>query len=227
MQNKIVLKYSEFNPIPYEVHSIVNKKIEENSKVLDIGCAAGYFAKELQKKNCKTWGVEMNREAAKVAEKYCEQVVVLDLEKEKKLPFKKGMFDYILFLDVLEHVRNSQGNLHYFSQFLKPDGKIVLSIPNIAHISMRLKLLLGNFDYEKKGIMDETHVHFYTRKTLQELIQKSGLYCTEIIYSSDFGQLPYAGRLLRKIPKVYQYLITRIIPTLLGVQFIAICTKRK
>ena len=221
------LKYTEFNFTLYEVHTMVFSRIEERSKVLDIGCATGYFAKELQNKNCKTWGVEVDREAAKVAEKYCERVEVADLEREKKLPFKKGVFDYVLFLDVLEHARNPQEILQYSNQFLKRDGYIIISTPNIAHISMRLKLLFGNFDYEKKGIMDETHIHFYTRKTLQELIQKSGLYCSELIYSSDFGQLPYVGRFLKKIPKVYQYLITRIISTLLGVQFIAICSKRK
>lgn len=222
-----MIKYTTFNNREYEVHKLVCDLIREESFVLDIGCSNGYFGKELQKRNCKTWGVEVDCEAVKVAEQYCEKIEVADLEKEKKLPFKKGMFDYILFLDVLEHVRNPQENLHYFSQFLKPDGKILLSTPNIAHISVRLKLLFGNFDYEKKGIMDEAHVHFYTRKTLQELIQKSGLYCTELLYSSDFGQLPFVGRIAKKIPKIYQYVITRSMPTLLGVQFVAICTKRK
>lgn len=256
-------KYSIFNPTPYEAHMVVYGKIMEGSKVLDVGCATGYFAKKLKEKKCKVWGIERDKEAAEEAGKYCEEVIVADLEalantstpgesrrntpgvSLPRLPFQKDFFDYILLLDVLEHLKNPEKLIGLLKPFLKQNslqvpppqgstshtpgvslspGKIIISVPNIAHVSIRLRLLQGKFDYERVGIMDETHLRFFTQKTLKEFISLVGLKLDELDYSSDFGQLPFIGRIARKMPKIMQYRLTKMFPTLLTAQFIAVCS---
>ena len=222
----MTIKYSKFNPIPYEAHVVVLGKIRKKSRVLDIGCATGYFAKKLQEKKCQVWGVDTNKKAATAARKYCQEVIIGDVENMGSRPVKKNFFDYILFLDILEHLKNPLNVLSSFLKQAKKEGIIIISVPNIAHISIRLRLLFGHFDYEKMGIMDEFHLHFFTKKTLLKLINQAGLKIIDLDYSADFGQVPFLGKFARKIPKKYQYLITRIFNTILAVQFIAVCEKR-
>lgn len=217
-------KYNQFNPTPYEAHMVVYEKIKEGSKVLDVGCATGYFAQKLKEKDCKVWGIEMDKKAAILAKPYCEEVIVEDIEKIEKLPKPRNFYDYILFLDVLEHLKYPDKIIQLLKPYLKKDGKIIISVPNIAHISIRLRLLLGSFDYERVGIMDETHLRFFTKKTLQEFIKQAGLKLVELEYSSDFGQLPFVGRIAKKMPKIMQYKLTKSFPGLLAVQLIAVCS---
>lgn len=218
-------KYKTFNPIPYEAHSVVYSLVSTGSNVLDVGCATGYFARELRKKNCATWGVEIDKKAAREARKYCEQVYVCNLNEEKELPFPQKFFDYILFIDVLEHLVEPGKALMLVKKYVKDSGSLIVSIPNVAHISVRLNLLLGRFEYREIGIMDRSHLRFFTKKSLLRMFAKTGLVVHNLYYSSDFGQIPLAGRLLRRIPKRLQDLLTKVCNTLLAVQFIAVCEK--
>ncbi len=241
------LKYTQFNPTPFEAHMLVYEKIRSGSKVLDVGCATGYFANKLKEKDCKVWGIEKDKDAAREAGKYCEEVVIRDIEEltnsstirgvmashtqpatsEVSLPpllFQKNFFDYILLLDVLEHLREPEKIIRLFKPYLKKDGKIIISVPNIAHVSIRLKLLMGKFDYEKVGIMDETHLRFFTQKTIEEFIKQAGMQIVELDHSVDFGQFPLIGRIARKLPKRLQHKITKLFPNLLAVQIIAVCS---
>ena len=153
--------------------------ITPGSTILEIGCATGYIGKFLkEKRNCKMYAVEIDKEAAELARPYYEEIIVGDVEDEeilKQLPTK--FFDYILCMNVLEHLKWPQKVLVNLKKFLKDDGYLIACIPNVAHWSIRLKLLFGNFDYEKgvfrtdhgKGIMDETHLRFFTLKTMKKL----------------------------------------------------------
>ncbi len=238
------MKYTTFNLTPFETHMLVYERIKSGSDVLDVGCATGYFAKELMKKNCKVWGIDWDKNAIKEAKKYCEEVYMVDLERISDpstirgvmasqvqpatsevssgfLPFKKK-FDYILLLDVIEHIKNPESVLNILKKYLKKNGKIIVSTPNIAFISIRLSLLFGKFNYQKMGIMDENHIHFYTKKTLLELINKCGLKLLELDTASGFSQITKIGKYLNYIPKYWQYKITKIFDTLLGYQFVAV-----
>ena len=149
--------------------------IGENKRVIDFGCATGYLAKLLNQKGCIVTGVDINPDAAKVAEEYCDQVVVADLDFvsiTERLP--KEEFDVAIFGDVLEHLRNPWRILEETKSLLKSDGYVVASIPNIAHGAVRLALLQGRFEYEQFGILDNTHLRFFTRDTVEELFDKSG-----------------------------------------------------
>lgn len=149
--------------------------IESNKSVLEFGCATGYFSHLLMKKGCEVVGIEINPDAARLAEQYCKQVIVADLDSiflPELLPSQE--FDIAVFGDVLEHLRNPWKVLEETRRLLKPDGYIVASIPNIAHGAIRLALLKGKFEYTNLGILDDTHLRFFTRSTVQDLFEKSG-----------------------------------------------------
>jgi len=123
--------------------------ITPSSTVLEIGCATGYIGKFLkEKRGCKMLAVEIDKEAAELAKPYYEKIIVGDIEDEKtleQLPAK--FFDYILCMNVLEHLKEPEKVLVNLKKFLKSDGYLIAGIPNVAHWSIRFKLLLGNFDY--------------------------------------------------------------------------------
>jgi GT2 family glycosyltransferase/2-polyprenyl-3-methyl-5-hydroxy-6-metoxy-1,4-benzoquinol methylase len=155
--------------------------ISENTRVIDFGCATGYLAYLLKQKGCVVTGVEINEQAASIAEEYCERVIVCDLDITRLLDIlPKQTFDVAVFGDVLEHLRDPWRILQETKELLLPQGYVVASIPNIAHGAIRLSLLQGKFDYQELGILDNTHLRFFTRKTVEELFEKSG-YLSEIV----------------------------------------------
>lgn len=146
--------------------------ISSGEMVLDIGCANGVLAKEIRKRGNYVVGVDtMMSEKAK---NNCNEFIQMDVEKNFNLNFEKE-FDCIIFADVLEHLRNPLQILRACKRFLKPSGKIILSVPNVANWYIRLNLLFGRFDYKSRGILDESHVRFFTWKSLKELLEEAKL----------------------------------------------------
>nr|WP_044292481.1 class I SAM-dependent methyltransferase [Rivularia sp. PCC 7116] len=159
--------------------------IGKQKRVVDFGCATGYFARLLNNRGCEVVGVEINSKAAKVAQNYCEEVIVADLDfvsldeiLSDKIASEK--FDVAVFGDILEHLRNPWKLLEETRKLLKPEGFVIASIPNIAHGAIRLALLEGNFEYKALGILDNTHLRFFTRKTVAQLFEDSG-YLVDVI----------------------------------------------
>ncbi len=166
-------------------------KIKAKSLVFDVGCASGYFAELLvKKKHCQVIGLEIDEEDAKKAEVFCKTVLRDDVESESwegRISGKK--FDHIIFADVLEHLKDPEKVLVRMKKFLKSDGSILVSIPNIAHISVRLELLGGNFVPESTGILDNTHLKYFTKETFSELAKRAGYKISDIFQSSfDFPE---------------------------------------
>ena len=174
--------------------------IGRDKEVVDFGCATGYFSNLIQRNGCIVTGVEINSDAAKVAEKYCQHVIVADLDFvsiPEILPDRK--FDVAVFGDILEHLRNPWKILEETKQILREDGYVVASIPNIAHAAIRLSLLQGRFDYTDLGILDNTHIRFFTRKTVKELFERSGysadiVDCTKLDCFSESHLIPQNNR---------------------------------
>lgn len=155
--------------------------VESNKKVLDVGCATGRIAEKLKKeKNCYVVGIEINKEMAKIAKKRCDQVIVVDAELLKRLNFPKSYFDIILFADLLEHCRNPGEILKNLKKYLSDTGYILVSIPNVANWEIRLKLLLGKFDYRGGTILDVGHLRFFTLRSIKELVRKAGFKIIEV-----------------------------------------------
>ena len=152
-----------------------------DKKVLEFGCSTGYVSKILKERGCAVTGIEIDEESAKTAEAYCERVIVGDIETidyNKQLSNEK--FDVALFGDILEHLKNPKTILLKVKDFLKEKGYIVISIPNIAHWSTRLDLLCGKFDYQELGILDDTHLRFFTKSSIINLLESCGYYVSSI-----------------------------------------------
>jgi 2-polyprenyl-3-methyl-5-hydroxy-6-metoxy-1,4-benzoquinol methylase len=160
----------------------VFNKIKPESVILDIGCSSGYFDSELiNKKNCIVDGFELNKKDSESAEKVCRSVRNDNVEDYVFTKADENKYDYILFLDVLEHLVDPAKVLKKCKKLLKNSGQIIFSIPNMAHASVRLELLNGSFEYEDEGLLDRTHLHFYEKNNILELIQKSHYRLVEMI----------------------------------------------
>lgn len=215
-------KYDKLNSNKYEVHQLALGLIDDKSRVLDIGCATGCFAKELKKKKCVAWGVDKDKAAIKKAAKFCQRVVIGDLDDNHPLSAPKKYFDYVIILDVIEHLLHPEIILMAIKSHLKNDGRVIISVPNIAHASIRLMLLRGEFRYTSLGILDNTHVHFYTRSTFSDLLKNAGLLVQEILPTNGMCKVPLLYKISDRLPPSWQYWLVKKIPTLFSYQFIAV-----
>ncbi len=121
---------------------------------------------------------------------------------------KPNNFDVVLAMAVIEHLVDPLSTLKNLRKVLKQNGKIIVTLPNVAHWSVRFSLLRGRFDYEEYGIMDRTHLHFYTIKTAKELLRESGYRITEIAFDSVGGGYPRFSRIMAKFfPNIFAYQI--------------------
>ncbi len=165
--------------------------IKNSSIVLDVGCSTGNFGEALIKyKKCIVDGIEPDKDDSIIADKKLRKVSTKFVEESLNTDLKKEKYDAIVFLDVIEHLNNPVVTLRNLNKNLKPNGIVVFSIPNMAHISVRLMLLKGEFEYAKTGLLDNTHLHFYTIKEIERLFTEAGftintLGQTEAIYSDD------------------------------------------
>ena len=201
-----------FNKVKYGTHRLILSLLSENELILDVGCNSGYLGAH-SKKN-QFCGIELNKKEAKKAKKEYRKVLTGDVENLIGSSLSLPKFDIIVFADILEHLVHPRTTLVYFiNNFLKNDGRVIISLPNIAHLSIRIKLLVGKFDYTKSGILDKTHLHLYTLKSAKKLINKSGLKVEKVVYSSN-----RFGWLIRRMP---------FLGTILGFNLIFFVQKRK
>ena len=148
------------------------------SAVLEVGCGAGALGAEFLRANpqARYYGVEMNREAAEVARTRLAAVASCDIELEWNphgLPH--GSLDALVFGDVLEHLRDPWTALSRLAGLLREGGAVVAFIPNISHWSIVAGLLAGRFDYADEGLLDRTHLRFFTLRSILDLLRRSGL----------------------------------------------------
>lgn len=149
--------------------------VGRGKSVLDVGCASGYLARLMTARGCAVVGIDVSAEAAKVAEPFCTRTIVADLDIEPlQTLLPEQEFDVAVFGDVLEHLRDPWCVLDGARKVLGYRGHAVVSIPNIAHGAIRLGLLSGQFDYSEFGILDDTHLRFFTRRTLDQLFIRAG-----------------------------------------------------
>ena len=140
----------------------INEEADAEFSVLEIGCDCGATLLEIKNRypNACVFGSELNENAVRIAS-HVANVVVNNIE-EQNLECGKGIFDYIIFGDVLEHLRNPLEAIKYCKTLLKKEGCIIASIPNVMHISVVAGLLQGNFTYTEVGLLDKTHIHLFT-----------------------------------------------------------------
>ena len=155
-----------------DAHRLIVPLVPDGARVLDLGCGDGTLARTLAGRGCRVVGVEQETDAAGEA---CEKFLRADLD-ELKWPNRVGRdFDVVLFADVLEHLRRPDAVLGAARGLLAGSGCVVASVPNVAHASIRLALLMGHFAYTQKGLLDATHVRLFTAETIEALFRTAGL----------------------------------------------------
>lgn len=149
---------------------------ESARRVLDVGCGAGALGGTLrEERGIEVAGVELFADAAARAAERLDDVIVADLDTLAELPYPEGYFDTLIFGDVLEHLRDPHRLLRALRPYLAPDGAIVCSIPNVKHWSVVTPLLVQDrWRYEDAGLLDRTHVHFFTLEEIALMLAETG-----------------------------------------------------
>lgn len=185
-----------------------------DGEVLEVGSSSGYMTKEFAKASCIVDVVEKEESFAQKAGKIARQVFVGSIEDKNLQQRLKKSYDFIVCADVLEHMVDPEKVLHFLKMRLKKRGFILISIPNIAFWNMRLELLGGKFDYQESGLLDRTHLRFYTYNSFLALLKKVGLKIVKIYPAEGRIPLEYS---LRKIPLLGKMLIALFKPKLMEV----------
>lgn len=167
--------------IEESLSKIVNK-VADNSVVLDVGCGAGMLGAYLtEKKGCTVDGVDSDTSAIEISRATYRKTAVKNLETETLTDvFSTGEYDLIVVADVIEHLVNPDFLLAELKKLLKTDGKIIFSVPNITHVAAGFELLLGKFLYRNNGLLDNTHVKFYSKTSLLAKLEAFGFYAWEV-----------------------------------------------
>jgi 2-polyprenyl-3-methyl-5-hydroxy-6-metoxy-1,4-benzoquinol methylase len=183
--------YVHLQTIPYRGHHLLAEAVlavaPPGGRVFEGGVSSGYFAEVLVAAGLRVDGHELDPQAALRARKVCDRVFVGDLQTFDPGELEHD-YDVLLFGDTLEHIADPAPVLRRLATRLKPGGHLVVSIPNVANWSIRLSLLSGRFRYTDRGILDRTHLRFYTRKTMVEMIESAGF--TKV---TSTGAIPVPG----------------------------------
>lgn len=203
---------------------MILSKIAKDSVVLEFGCAAGRMTRYMKESlNCRVYIVEYDRAAYEIALQYAEDGVCDDIMNFSWMERFRGIqFDAILFADVLEHLTAPEKVLQKAASCLKETGRIYVSLPNITHNDILLKAAEDRFDYTATGLLDNTHVHFWGLKNMEQLAETCNLslrsieatYCptgsTEQYSAADRKRNTWLENILRErvCGEVYQYILT-------------------
>ncbi len=157
-------------------HTQLVRLVGRDRRVLDVGCATGYLAATLRGQGCSVSGIEYEPSAAERARPHLDRLLVgsvdeLDLVGE----LGEACFDVVVYGDVLEHLVDPVATLERTLPLLAPGGAVVASLPHIAHGAVRLALLDGRFDYTETGLLDDTHLRFFTADRVFETFRRAGL----------------------------------------------------
>jgi len=155
-----------------EIANVVPKGIKA---ILDIGTGEGYFLKLIKEQiGCETWGIEVNAAAAEVAKKNADRLISGKIEDVlNSIP--DGYFDCITFNDVLEHMVEPAEILKMVKAKLSENGIIIASIPNVRYFFNLYEVLVKkDWEYKDAGILDSTHLRFFTQKSMKSMIEKAG-----------------------------------------------------
>lgn len=214
----------------YSSHYYFQLFAGNNNDILDIGCGEGFFAERLAQTENRVVGVDILPEIKQ--RNSLLQYFQADLDQGLDSVIEQidnRKFDKVLLQDVLEHLRYPEVILRDCAKALKPNGQVVVSVPNIANITVRLSLLFGKFEYTDRGILDKTHLRFFTQKTAGRMLEECGYEIQHSLMSIVPIELLVGisahNFLMRAISNILNVL-TRLFPTLLGYQCIFVVTTK-
>ena len=145
-------------------------------RALDVGCGRAALGEAVGALGWEVWGIEQSAEACATADRRLHRLIEADLHDWDRVADGIGdtRFDGLIFSDVLEHVYDPRTVLENYLEFVKPGGRVLISVPNMVVWTNRLRLLLGRVEYDDTGVMDRTHIRFFTFKTARRLVEAAG-----------------------------------------------------
>lgn len=215
---------------------LLEQEVEPNSKILDLGCAQGRFGNLAGDKNCQIIGIELDQKAAEIAKESgnYKEVFIADMTDKTSQVYadvlREAPFDYIIMTDILEHVVEPTELLLMYEKVLKDNGKILISVPNFANIEVVLNLLKNRISYEKIGILDNTHLKWFTKPSFIEWIQQINETYEEIkldcrYLTSTEAKTEYISELENMYPELYKVLSKR--SNFMSLQLLFVLEKRQ
>ncbi len=215
--------------IPGSSHDVLRRRIRAlppGLRLLDLGAAGGHLGRAVRDRCAFIAGVEPHPPSGSAKAGYDDWREVDALHAGEWSEY----FDVVVCADVLEHVLNPLRLLESIRVWLKPSGVLLISIPNVANISVRLALLFGQFRYAERGILDDSHVAFYTRASAMALLEEGGLRIRAI----EPTTMPYelASPILARAPwtlpaRAFARVSAKAWPTLFGYQFVFEAVKKE
>jgi len=202
-------------------HARVVRLVGTGKRVLELGCSTGYMSRVLREKGCRVVAIEVDAEAAHRARPFCERVIIGDIERlDLNRVLRRKRFDVVVAADFLEHLKDPLEVLRGLKRLLGDGGYVVASLPNVAHGSVRLALLGGRFPSAETGLLDRTHLHFYTHQSMEALFESAGFALGPVERQTlplSASEVPYDATrvpadLLRKLSAdddalTYQYIV--------------------
>jgi 2-polyprenyl-3-methyl-5-hydroxy-6-metoxy-1,4-benzoquinol methylase len=201
-------------------HRLMLSEVTEGARVLDVGCSAGYLAERLAARGCTVVGFERDAASAAAAEAHCAEVIVGDVESPEDRARVPGGFDFVLFGDVLEHLVDPWAALRFARGLLSPGGAAIVSVPNVAAWPVRFGLLAGRFEYADCGLLDRTHLRFFTRRSARELAEQAGFRVERERFAHLERPAGPIDRTLPMVASVGERALARLLPGLFAQQFV-------
>jgi 2-polyprenyl-3-methyl-5-hydroxy-6-metoxy-1,4-benzoquinol methylase len=212
-------------PDPHSSHSVILRWLGEGQgrRLLDVGAADGLLSRQLTARGWRVTAIEGDPALAQAGARHCERMITMNLDRE--IPVGEGPFDVIVYGDVLEHLVDPLRVLVDLDRSLDAGGFVIISVPNIAHLWIRLLLLLGHFDYLDRGILDQSHLRFFTERSLRAMLADAGLTTERFTATpAPLYQILPASWHRRWVAATHSInaLIARKVRRLLGYQFIVL-----
>ncbi len=204
---------------------LVRRHSPRGGTLLDLGAAGGELGFALRDQFKRRIGFELSSDRMADLKGRLDQIVIADLENATRLP---ADVDAIVLADIIEHLREPQALLGLVRESLAGEGRAFISVPNIANITVRIGLLLGIFEYRERGILDETHLRFYTMRTIKRDVERAGFRIIAIHGSSIPVRLivPWMPDVLLRIGERILASVTQLWRGLFAYQIIVVARRR-
>lgn len=216
---------SNVDPLrPNDAHGISLQLVGQNKRVLELGAASGHVTKALKSRHNTVTAVERDGRFEATLATIADSVLITDLDwLDLRQKLSGQTFDVVLAGDVLEHCQRPELVLLQLHDLLADDGYVVISLPNIAHADVRLALLTGKFEYRPTGLLDQTHIRFFTRDTITSFLNQNDFDVAEVFASTAALGTTEFGAPSPSIPReaiafvqqdrdsqVYQYIVRAV-----------------